>query len=402
MSDSPLADLVDRTERNAGPLVDSVVAAITAEIDVYRDGGNVPRADLHRSVRDNVRYILSALRDPDAARDFAAPRETGRRRAHQGVPLPEVIRAFRLCFTGVWDHLAGEIRRSGDPDMVDTVLAAASAIWQLSDEYALALTESHRSTTAELLVARQQRRSALAEALFTGEPGPESWPWEISALLGLPTEGYLVVVVAQTVRTAEEGLPDIENRLAGQGFTSIWRLTPARQRGVVALGAGTLDTLVAILRRVARTRTGVSPIYRSLRETPRALHLASAAAAAGTDGDVTMFSDSPLASLVAQHRDESARLAREVLGRVLDLPADDRAAVLTTAQAWFDHGGSAERTGEALYCHPNTVRYRLRRLQELTGRSLSDPWAMAEIAAALRAYELQRASLDRPSDRVVR
>ncbi len=398
MTDSRLAACVDRTERCVGDIVDAVVAAILSEIAIYRDGVVVPRADLRRSVSDNVRYILSALRDPESGRDFVAPRETGRRRAQQGVPLPEVIRAFRLCFTGVWDQLATELRRADEPDMIDTVLTATSAIWQLTDEYALALTEAHRSTTAELLVERQQRRSALAEALFSGEPGPESWPWEISALLGLPADSDLVVVAADTVRPAQEGLPNIEKRLAEHGFTSIWQLTPARQRGIVALSGGTLDSLMEILRQVARTRTGVSPAFRSLRETrARALHLAGVAAASGTPGAVTALSASPLAGLVAEHPDESWRLAREVLGRVLELPADDRAALLGTAQAWFDHGGSAERAGETLYCHPNTVRYRLRRLQELTGRTLTDPWAVAELAAALQSYTLQRTRLDRPT-----
>ena len=112
MTDSRLAACVDRTERCVGDIVDAVVAAILSEIAIYRDGVVVPRADLRRSVSDNVRYILSALRDPESGRDFVAPRETGRRRAQQGVPLPEVIRAFRLCFTGVWDQLAAELRRA--------------------------------------------------------------------------------------------------------------------------------------------------------------------------------------------------------------------------------------------------------------------------------------------------
>jgi PucR C-terminal helix-turn-helix domain len=53
-------------------------------------------------------------------------------------------------------------------------------------------------------------------------------------------------------------------------------------------------------------------------------------------------------------------------------------------------GGSAERAGQAVYCHPNMCASRPRRLQELTGRSLSDPWAVAELAAALQAVVLRR------------
>ena len=36
-------------------------------------------------------------------------------------------------------------------------------------------------------------------------------------------------------------------------------------------------------------------------------------------------------------------------------------------------GGSIEATARARYIHPNTVRYRLRRIQEVTGYSATDP-----------------------------
>jgi DNA-binding PucR family transcriptional regulator len=113
----------------------------------------------------------------------------------------------------------------------------------------------------------------------------------------------------------------------------------------------------------------VSPVYTCLRETPRALHLARVALAAIRDGraEVNVFSTGLFASLLAHDPDEAGRLARDVLGAVLELPADDRVTLLDTLQAWFDNAGSAERAAERLYCHPNTVRYRLRRLHELTG-----------------------------------
>ncbi|GAA2051899.1 hypothetical protein GCM10009839_68920 [Catenulispora yoronensis] len=39
--------------------------------------------------------------------------------------------------------------------------------------------------------------------------------------------------------------------------------------------------------------------------------------------------------------------------------------------------------------HPNTVRYRLRRLEERTGRTLSDPRRLAELSLA---YEIELGS----------
>ena len=48
-------------------------------------------------------------------------------------------------------------------------------------------------------------------------------------------------------------------------------------------------------------------------------------------------------------------------------------AVLDTVTAFLDHGGSVEGTARALFVHPNTVRYRLRRAAEITGLSVTDP-----------------------------
>jgi hypothetical protein len=47
--------------------------------------------------------------------------------------------------------------------------------------------------------------------------------------------------------------------------------------------------------------------------------------------------------------------------------------LLHTASAFVDAGCSVERSARVLIVHPNTVRYRLRRVEELTGLSPNDP-----------------------------
>jgi len=47
--------------------------------------------------------------------------------------------------------------------------------------------------------------------------------------------------------------------------------------------------------------------------------------------------------------------------------------LLDTATAFVDSGGSIEATARLLFVHANTVRYRLRRIADLTGLTLSDP-----------------------------
>lgn len=47
--------------------------------------------------------------------------------------------------------------------------------------------------------------------------------------------------------------------------------------------------------------------------------------------------------------------------------------LLETCVSFGDQGGSVEATARALFVHPNTVRYRLKRIAEVTGYSPSAP-----------------------------
>lgn len=69
------------------------------------------------------------------------------------------------------------------------------------------------------------------------------------------------------------------------------------------------------------------------------------------------------------------------------LPAEERTLLLNTFRAWVEAGGSANETAAAIYCHPNTVRHRLHRVEELTCRSLSRPKDLAEVCLA---FEVKR------------
>ena len=382
-----LADLAKWAESKLPALIDEACTATLERVPFYRDKQLVPPEELHDAIERNLRFLITAIGDPHAPLDLTAPKATGKRRARQGAPLPEVLQCYRICFTTLWDALVGRARGHDLPTATEALLTAAGLILHLTDEHALALTEAYRAATAELLLAQQQRRAALVEALLTGHPGPEAGPWEAATLLGLPADGLLVVVAADTSGLAEASLRDVERRLGAHGIVSGWRLTPAQQLGIVSLRADRHETMLDVLRESVRARTGISPPYHSLADTPRALHLAQAALAGLPPGraEVRAFNPSPLAALMVRDPDEGRRLAEQVLGPVLGLPAEDRTTLLETLDAYLDHDGSAERAAEVLYCHPNTVRYRLRRLQELTGRSLTDPHGVAELATAAYA-----------------
>jgi hypothetical protein len=390
VNETRIADLAMWARGRLAALVDDAFAAVVDRVPMYRTGDPVPRTDLHQSITQNLRFLVSAIAHPDAPLDLTAPQTTGRRRAQQGAPLPEVLQAYRISFSTLWDALVEQARHTRESGDTDALLAAASAIWQLTDEHAVAVTEAYRAATAQMLLAQQQRRSALVEALLSGHPSVDASPVEAASLLGLPPDAQFIVVAADTRGLAEESLPGIEHRLAEHGVVSGWRLTPALQLGVVSLRSDQRDVALTVVRGVASARTGVSPEYRSLADTPRALQLARTALATVPAGkaEVHVFSANPLEALVARTPGEGHRLARQVLGAVLDLPHDDRTVLLDTLTAYVENGGSAESAGKIMHCHPNTVRYRLRRLHELTGRSLSDPQDIAELTAASSAVRL--------------
>ena len=75
----------------------------------------------------------------------------------------------------------------------------------------------------------------------------------------------------------------------------------------------------------------------------------------------------------------SARLA--ALDR---LTGQARAKMRETLRAYLDHRGNAAAMAEDLHLHPQTVRYRLRKLRELFGDELDDPQARFELDLALR------------------
>ncbi|MFD7159374.1 PucR family transcriptional regulator [Kribbella sp. NPDC059898] len=389
MSSTGLAALARWADAHLDDLTGETCTAIRRKIPFYRDSGVVTDEEMHRSVKGNIRATIGVLRAPDTSLDTRPAQYTGRRRAEQGVPLPEVLQGYRLGFEVLWDRLVAHVRRSWEPDEADGLLTAAGVLWRLSDEQSLAATEEYRATTAAILVAQQHQRSALVEALLSGQPGPQGGPWEAAALLGFPPNSQLIVVAAETKGLAEESLPGIEQQLAGYGVVSGWRLTPALQLGLVSVPDDPAP-LLALLRDAATARTGISPPYDSPAETPRALQLARTALVTLPVGtaEVQVFDSSPLAGMMAMDPREGRRIAQQVFGPVLTLPAEDRAVLLDTFDAHLDHGGSAEAAGAALHCHPNTIRYRLRRLQELTGRSLTDPRQASELAAAAYAVRL--------------
>jgi hypothetical protein len=359
---------------------------IRAEVAYYGGEGPVGIEELTASCRRNTELVFGQLADGCAA-GMEPAQEAGRRAAREGAPLGELLHAYRVGSEFLWSELAAAAR-AADAVTADTIVALAA--WWVNEGLAAAASDAYRETASELLLQRDRERSVLVEALFTGVLTDRTTLWEAADALGLPTEGPFVVAAGVPV-PGREALPGIETRLLAERIHSAWRLLPDLQIGVVAArGPDAEDATLRLLGGCATARVGVSPAYRALRETPRALRLARLALARvpRQATGVVRFDDSPVAMLVAASVDEAGRIADTVFARVLELPCEERTRLLETLEQWYAAGGSAADAARQLYCHRNTVRYRLRRLEELTGRSLQDPRAVADLSVALHALRM--------------
>ncbi len=360
------------------------------EIDAYRDGAVVTKEQVAESCVANVTFIFDSLTG-DADVDVSPAEQTGTARALTGVPLPAVMTAYRIGFRFMWEETLATARAAAIP--TDSILDATARVFFAQDTFTQAMASAYRQQLTAQILEREEERSALVEALLSHRITDSQSLWEAADLLRLPTSGPYVVVAAELPAIGKLGLPAIENKLSIRDIRSAWRLLPDLQVGIVHLRgratAKTLDTVVDVLRQAATARVGISPPFHELAETSDALRFARLAGAGKPSPDslVAVFDDSTLAVAAVSAPEVMAKIRSSVLGRLTALPAEECTVLLDTFQAWLEAGGSANDTAAKIYCHPNTVRHRLHRIEELTGRSLARPTDLAELCLA---FEVER------------
>lgn len=118
-----------------------------------------------------------------------------------------------------------------------------------------------------------------------------------------------------------------------------------------------------------------------------ARHALAAGSRMGKAGAVAAYSDLGIHRLLLRVPNVSDlwAFAEEVLGALSEDERSTGINYLKTLSVYFEENGSPRRAAERLHLHPNTVTYRLRRIEELTGISLSvhRDRLMAEIAAEI-------------------
>ena len=385
---SDVAKLAAALDGRVDETVERLTATITTDIASYR-AGVVDTDDVREAVRSNLLFMIDALRRSGPV-ELGAPRQTGLLRGQSGAPLPELLRAYRIGFAELWRLLVEEARQSGTV-AYDALIDAATEIWELADAYSMAVTDAYREADAARILASAKERAALVDALLTGAVTDNDTRWEMTERLRLPHDGVFLVVAAETPVIGEDPMADAEMRLATRDIASGWRLMSGVAAGLLSCGRPTrVDAAVEVITELARCRVGVSPPFNTLEAAPDNFRFARTAMASLPPGssEVRQFAATPLAVLAASSPDTSRQMARSVLGEILALPATERDTFVATLNGWLAAGGSAGEAGRAMFIHPNTVRHRLRRIEQLTGRNLDNPNDVADIAAALQAVRL--------------
>lgn len=356
------------------------------------------RKAIHRDYRAHLDAVtwasrLPARRQAETVRTVAAA--YGRAGADQGTPLAMLVEFYRVGLRVLWE-VALQVR-GGQEVTTDELAGAVWTVSRLQDVWVQTMTGAYHKESREIIVSRERERSALVGALLDGRIDDPAELWDAAETLRLPHDSRFVVVAAESLLVGQQDkIQLVENRLGRAGLPSAWRLLPDGQAvvaGIAAVGgpAG-LQVLTEVIGSGWEQRAGISPQFDTLDGARRALRFAKLAMA-GTprgSGEVTVFDRAPLAVVAASAPDVLAELAPAVLGSLNQLPDDERQVLMGTLRTWLDCNGSTDATAKALFCHPNTVRYRLNRVTEHTGRSLSNPQAVTELSLALQADFLAR------------
>jgi len=148
-------------------------------------------------------------------------------------------------------------------------------------------------------------------------------------------------------------------------------------------------TVESLLDRLSRNRTiGISnPLVDSSRAPAAARQALWAQAGTSVDSPIMTYEEaSPLPAL--QSQEEAQALVSRVLGSLLEYDAANGSDLVHSLSAFLENHRSWQKCAQALNVHRQTVIYRMRRIEELTDRKLSETSDLAILWLALSAYAI--------------
>jgi hypothetical protein len=269
------------------------------------------------------------------------------------------------------------------------LFGAEAGIGRFAELVAKAVVAGYQNPRVGQAFGDDARRPFSIESLLDGRVADEWASSEAANQLCLPASGPFVVVAAEVSSVGSEALPGIQSKLRSLDVYSAWLMLPDLHVGILHIQSQPqLEKMLALVSRLATASVGVSARYDDLRDTPQALHFAKVMMRSRRDCNsrVSLFDGSILAAAAISAPAVMVKSARAVLNGFADLADEEQDILFETFRVWQDNEASAHEAAKVLFCHPNTVRQRLRRIEKHTGRSLSRPRDVAELSLALEVH----------------
>lgn len=343
----------------AGDLATATLARLEQTLPWYSQMPPARRAAVGSVAQSGITSFIQWYEDPNsqpwvAADVFAsAPRELLR-----SISLQETLQLIRVVVEIVEERVVAE-----HPELREAVLRYSRDIaFSSADVYARA-AEARGLWDARL-------EALVVDSIISGETSQEIN--SRVAALGWRADGQVAVLLGATPENPD---PDAMRKLARKsGGDVLLGIQGRRQVAVIGLEHPS-DTPDKDIARIAaalaesfgNTYLVLGPTVVTVSEAPRSARAALSAnvvAASATNLSRPFRAD----DLLPERALAGDSLAKQTLIDDYYLPlANHSPELLTTLRRYLEHGGSLEATAKSLFVHANTVRYRLKRIQEAIG-----------------------------------
>ncbi len=364
------AETVRRMERAAGALGTAAIAAMDERLPWYRNMSAENRSWLGLVAQAGIAAFLDWIRHPERNRPAVtevfgtAPRELAR-----AVSLQHAVEMVRVIIDAVEAQVEELAAPGNEAELREAVLTYAREL-----AFSAALVYAR---TAEARGAWDARLEALVvDSLVRGETEDSLHSWASA----LNWSSSPVTVVVGTVGDedgdggnktgAPAGVePLIEELRAQARRARLDLLAGVHGHRLILVVGGCDDPIAAAERFAGRFGPGpviAGPLVRDLRTASVSVRAALAAlhaAPAWPDAPRPAGADDLLPER-ALDGDPDARAV--LISDVYEPLLGGGHALLDTLTTYLEQGSSLEATARLLFVHPNTVRYRLRRVAELT------------------------------------
>lgn len=369
--------------KGALPAVAShAVEAIIEEVPSYASARDYLVGNIETAVQVALGTFLSiAARSDDPSTPLGPAREAsynlGRGEARSGRSMDALLSAYRIGARVSWRGLSEESVRAG---MSAELLARfAELVFAYIDELSAASVAGHADelATAERVQQRQLERLALemlrgaSDELVSRRAERAGWalPRSVTVLLTPDSELHhtRTLVDARSLVLTED-VPGVDAR-EDVAAILVPQLTPTARRRLVRA----LEGHDVVLGPTRPWREAATSHQRALRGR-----------ATRTEQRTAYDTDAHLAEIVLSADPIAlADLRTRALAPLDDSTPASRERLEETLRLWLLHRGRREPVAEALFVHPQTVRYRVGQLRELFGDALDDPLRVADLVIAL-------------------